>query len=50
MAHTYDTFIYNIYMELIKDKTFGGERPLFGIDHTSLECITISDGESGIKC
>ncbi|MBR1713156.1 MAG: DUF3737 family protein [Alloprevotella sp.] len=37
-------------MELIKDKTFGGERPLFGIEHTRLEGITITDGESGIKC
>lgn len=37
-------------MELIKDKSFGGERPLFGIKNTRLENITITDGESGIKC
>lgn len=37
-------------MEIIKDKTFGGERPLFGISDTQLENITITDGESGIKC
>lgn len=37
-------------MELIKDKTFGGERPLFGINDVRLENITITDGESGIKC
>jgi len=37
-------------MELIKDKTFGGERPLFGIKDTILENVTITDGESGIKC
>lgn len=37
-------------MELIKDKTFGGERPLFGIKQTRLENIEITDGESGIKC
>ena len=37
-------------MELIKDKSFGGERPLFGIHDTRLENITITEGESGIKC
>lgn len=37
-------------MNIIKDKTFGGERPLFGIKNTRLENITITDGESGIKC
>jgi len=37
-------------MELIKGKTYGGERPLFGINDTRLEEITITDGESGIKC
>lgn len=37
-------------MEIIKDKCFGGERPLFGIQDTRLERITITDGESGIKC
>ncbi len=37
-------------MELIKDKQFGGERPLFGSHDTRFENIIISDGESGIKC
>lgn len=37
-------------MDLIKEKEFGGERPLFGIKNTRLEGITIVDGESGIKC
>lgn len=37
-------------MELIKDKSFGGERPLFGIEDVRLEGVTITDGESGIKC
>ena len=37
-------------MELIKDKTFGGERPLFGIKDTRLEGVIITEGESGIKC
>lgn len=36
-------------MELIKDKEYGGERPLFTIHDTRLENITITDGESGIK-
>ena len=36
-------------MELIKDKTFGGERPLFATHDLRLENITITDGESGIK-
>lgn len=36
-------------MKNIKDQTFGGERPLFGIEDTRLENITIEDGESGIK-
>lgn len=35
---------------IIKDETFGGERPLFGVRDTRLENITITDGESGIKC
>lgn len=34
---------------LIKDEKFGGERPLFGIHHTRLENVEITDGESGIK-
>lgn len=42
--------IYKGKMELIKDKSFGGERPLFGIKDTRLENIVITDGESGIKC
>lgn len=37
-------------MNLIKNKEFGGERPLFGISDTRLENIKITDGESGIKC
>lgn len=37
-------------MEIIKDKQFGGERPLFGMHDVRLENIEIVDGESGIKC
>ena len=37
-------------MELIKDRHFGGERPLFGIKDTRLQDITVLDGESAIKC
>lgn len=36
-------------MDVIKNKEFGGERPLFSIHDTRLENITIADGESGIK-
>ena len=36
-------------MELIKDQTFGGERPLFATHDLRLENVTITDGESGIK-
>ena len=36
-------------MKLIKDKEFGGERPLFATHDLRLENITIVDGESGIK-
>jgi hypothetical protein len=36
-------------MELIKNKEFGGERPLFATHDLRLENITIIDGESGIK-
>ena len=36
-------------MEVIKNKEFGGERPLFTIHDTRLESITITNGESGIK-
>lgn len=37
-------------METIKDKKYGGERPLFGAQNIRLENIEIIDGESGIKC
>lgn len=37
-------------MNTIKDQSFGGERPLFGIRDTRLERVTITEGESGIKC
>lgn len=37
-------------MDSIHDLTFGGERPLFGAHDVVLENITITDGESGIKC
>ncbi len=37
-------------MNIIKDKSFGGERPLFGMRDTRLEGVTITEGESGIKC
>ena len=37
-------------MKLINGQTFGGERPLFGIEDTRLEDVTIAEGESGIKC
>lgn len=37
-------------MKIISNEIFGGERPLFGIRDTRLENITITDGESGIKC
>ena len=36
-------------MKIIKDKSFGGERPLFGMKDTRLEGVTITEGESGIK-
>jgi hypothetical protein len=36
-------------MEIIREQTFGGERPLFGIKNTLLENIEITDGESGLK-
>ncbi|MBQ7750208.1 MAG: DUF3737 family protein [Bacteroidales bacterium] len=36
-------------MNHISNKEFGGERPLFGIEDTRLENITVTDGESGIK-
>lgn len=37
-------------MKKIENKTFGGERPLFGAHDICIEGITITDGESGIKC
>ncbi len=37
-------------MNTIKDKSFGGERPLFGSKDLRLENVTITEGESGIKC
>ena len=37
-------------MQIIKDQSFGGERPLFAIHDTRLENVTITEGESGIKC
>ena len=36
-------------METIKDKEFGGERPLFGSHDIRLENVTIHAGESAIK-
>lgn len=37
-------------MELIKDKEFGGERPLFASKNLRLEHVTIHAGESALKC
>ena len=37
-------------MEIIKDKEFGGERPLFGSRSLRLENVTIHAGESALKC
>ncbi|RRD02476.1 DUF3737 family protein [Prevotella sp. OH937_COT-195] len=37
-------------VETITGLQFGGERPLFGIHDTRLENVTITEGESGIKC
>jgi len=36
-------------MDLIKDQSFGGERPLFESHNLRLENVTITEGESGIK-
>lgn len=36
-------------MEIIKDKEFGGERPLFESHNLRLENVTIREGESAIK-
>ncbi|MDE6272989.1 MAG: DUF3737 family protein [Muribaculaceae bacterium] len=37
-------------MELIKNKEYGGERPLFGARNLRLENVTIHAGESALKC
>lgn len=37
-------------MEIIKDKEFGGERPLFGERNIKLENVIIHPGESALKC
>lgn len=37
-------------MKEIKDKEFGGERPLFGSYGLSLEHVTVHAGESALKC
>lgn len=37
-------------MELIENKEFGGERPLFGSKNLSLRNVTIHAGESALKC
>ena len=36
-------------MELIKDRQFGGERPLFGSHDLHIDNVTILAGESAIK-
>ena len=36
-------------MELVKDKKYGGECPLFATHDLRLENVTITDGESGIE-
>ena len=35
---------------VIKDVTMGGERPFFGIKDTRLDHVTVTEGESGVKC
>ncbi|MCR5780926.1 MAG: DUF3737 family protein [Bacteroidaceae bacterium] len=37
-------------MTLIQNMSFGGERPLFAQHDLRLENVTITEGESGIKC
>lgn len=37
-------------MEIIKDKEFGGERPLFASHNIELDNVTIHAGESALKC
>ena len=41
---------HNSSMDRIHDLSFGGERPLFGAHDVKLENITVTDGESAIKC
>ncbi|WP_337667870.1 DUF3737 family protein, partial [Prevotella sp.] len=36
-------------MQLIKDKQFGGERPLFGTHDLHIDNVLITEGESAIK-
>ncbi|RXE64073.1 DUF3737 family protein, partial [Muribaculaceae bacterium Isolate-002 (NCI)] len=36
-------------MEIIKDKEFGGERPLFASHDIELDNVTIHAGESALK-
>ena len=36
-------------MKIIKNQSFGGERPLFESHNVRLEQVTITEGESGIK-
>lgn len=36
-------------MKIIKNQSFGGERPLFESHHLRLEQVTITEGESGLK-
>lgn len=37
-------------IKLVKDKEFGGERPLFATHNLRLEKVTIHAGESALKC
>ena len=37
-------------MEIISNKEFGGERPLFASHHLELDNVTIHAGESALKC
>lgn len=41
--------IKQTYMELIKDKEFGGERPLYGSHDIRMENVTVHAGESALK-
>ena len=40
----------NTAMNIIRDKQFGGERPMIAIHDNRLENVTITEGESGTKC